>query len=142
MRYALVLVSLLVGSCSEHSAVPQPDFTQLDSDSVHMAERVFSAMLADARDAGSPTSVRAISFDLNDDGTAEVLGYIDSAYICGGMGSCFFVLDSDRSNRAVLLNVPGVDRVEILGSNRDGWHDIEFNRETNWRWNGEQYELN
>lgn len=113
------------------------DFSVPDKAATSLAMKAFASELADARAAGAEAAVWARPYDLNGDGKPEVVGQISSAYMCGGMGSCFFVV----KDGAVLFNVPGVDVVEVLDGKTRGWRDLRFNEQALWKFNGQTYDI-
>jgi len=145
MKSILQAVLCFLGMMAGAEAAESLDFSSPDPEATSMAEKVLEPWLADARAAGASYSVSALRRDLNDDEAAEIVGRLDSAYICGGMGPCFFVIRDDDGKRSVVLNVPGVDIAEILDATTNGWHDLKFTSMSGdavWRWSGETYEMN
>jgi hypothetical protein len=116
------------------------DFSAPDKAANKSAETALAASLKEARAAGASASVWARPFDLNGDGKPEIVGQIGSAYLCGGMGPCFFVLKASGAGYVEVFNVPGVDIVEVLNTKSQGWRDLLFNGEARWRFNGTTYD--
>jgi len=113
------------------------DFTaKPDPAAGKLAEKAYGAEIADAKAAGASTTFWAGKLDLNGDGKPEIVGQLDSAYICGGMGPCFFVVSPDGK---LMFSVPGVDTAEALDTRSNGWRDLRFNGQSVWKYNGKEY---
>ena len=117
------------------------EFSTPDKAATKSAEAAMAASLNDAKSAGASATVWAKPFDLNGDGKPEIVGQIGSAYLCGGMGPCFFVLKASGAGYVEVFNVPGVDMVEVLDTKTQGWRDLRFNGEARWRFNGTTYDI-
>jgi hypothetical protein len=119
----------------------QLDFSNSEDDAVRAAEAAWASSIAEAREAGSSSSLRAIKRDLNGDGKPEVVGMLQSTYLCGGNAGCFFVLRDPGSGYDVIFSVPGAETVEVLDTKTMGWRDLKFNELNTWRFNGNGYSL-
>jgi len=132
----LMIVVLGAGTAAraetiDFSAKPDPAAGKL-------AEKAYGAEIVDARAAGSSVTIWAGKLDLNGDGKPEIVGQLGSAYICGGMGPCFFVVSPEGK---LLFSVPGVDMAEALDSRTKGWRDLRFNQQAVWKFNGQAYDI-
>lgn len=132
---AAFFAALASGSaaCAEHV-----DFTaRPDAAAGKIAEEAYGRDIADAKAAGSSVTIWSGKIDLNGDGKPEIAGQLDSAYLCGGQGPCFFVVSSEGQ---LMFSVPGVNGMEVLEMSTNGWRDLRFDGQTVWKYNGKQYQ--
>jgi hypothetical protein len=141
MKMHLLAGALVAALIAPAVHAEELDFSTPDKAATRSAETAMAASLNDAKAAGAESAVWAKPFDLNGDGKPEIVGQISSAYLCGGMGPCFFVLKSAGAGYVELFNVPGVDMVEVLDTRTQGWRDLLFNGEARWRFNGKTYDI-
>jgi hypothetical protein len=132
---AALLAALATGSAAHAETI---DFTQKpDAAAGKIAEKAYGRDIADAKAAGSSVTIWAGKLDLNGDGKPEIVGQLDSAYLCGGQGPCFFVVSADGK---LLFSAPGVNSAEALATSTNGWRDLRFDGQAVWKYNGKQYE--
>lgn len=115
------------------------DFSKSEPDAVRLAEAAWEESIAEAREAGSSVSIRALRHDLNGDGKPEILGELKSAFLCGGSGPCFFVMSSAGGTFDVMFSVPGVEDAKLTDTKTGGWLDIMLNDNHRYRYNGVTY---
>ncbi|MGE0665833.1 MAG: hypothetical protein AB7O49_04665 [Sphingomonadales bacterium] len=138
---SILHAALLFAAMGAASAVRAEtiDFTgNPDAAAGKIAEKAYGSEITDARAAGSSATIWAGRLDLDGDGKPEIVGQLSSAYICGGMGPCFFVVSPEGK---LLFSVPGVDGAEALASRTNGWRDLRFNGQAVWKFNGKEYDI-
>jgi hypothetical protein len=136
----LLPVTLMIAALGAGAAQAETiDFSaKPDPAAGKLAEKAYGAEILDARAAGSSVTIWAGKLDLNGDGKPEIVGQLDSAFICGGMGPCFFVVSPEGK---LLFSVPGVGMAEALNSKSKGWSDLRFNGDAVWKFNGQTYDI-
>ncbi len=136
----LLAVTLMIAALGAGGAEAETiDFSaKPDPVAGNLAEKAYGAEIVDARAAGSSVTIWAGKLDLNGDGKPEIVGQLGSAYICGGMGPCFFVVSPEGK---LMFSVPGVDMAEALDSRTKGWRDLRFNQQAVWKFNGQAYDM-
>jgi hypothetical protein len=136
LQPAVLLIALAAATAASAETL---DFTgKPDAAAGKLAETAYGSEIADAKAAGSSVTVWAGKVDLNGDGKPEIVGQLDSAYVCGGQGPCFFVVSPEGK---LLFSVPGVNSAEALDSKTKGWRDLRFNGQAVWKFNGEEYDI-
>ncbi|MEN3953091.1 hypothetical protein [Iodidimonas sp. SYSU 1G8] len=115
------------------------DFSKSEPDAVGLAETAWQESIAEAKEAGASVSIRALKHDLNADGKPEILGELNSEYLCGRSGPCFFVMSSANGKFDVMFSVPGVETVRLTDTKTAGWLDIMLNDDDRYRYNGATY---
>jgi hypothetical protein len=115
------------------------DFSKSEPDAVQLAEAAWQESVAEAREAGTSVSIRALRHDLNGDGKPEILGELKSEYLCGRSGPCFFVMSSAGGKFDVMFSVPGVENATVTDKKTAGWLDIMLNDDDRYRYNGTTY---
>jgi hypothetical protein len=81
-------------------------------------------------------------YDVDNDGNKEILAYLTNPGFCGSRGCHFEILK--YSGESIQMGTSGVtvhEDMTILDSTSLGYHDINFNDEAIWRWNGKNYEF-
>ncbi len=82
-------------------------------------------------------------FDLNDDGTPEVLSLVNRGFACGARPCTFMVLQSDAGGHDhILFTIETSGIVKISSTPTNGYKDILFQegkKESTWKWNGTTY---
>ena len=74
-------------------------------------------------------SVRALKYDLNNDGEEEILGMIYSTFYWGTAGYSLLILQKETNNYkdiAYLINFEPKKEVEILRTKNNGYYNIKF----------------
>lgn len=77
----------------------------------------------------TPERVRAFEYDLNGDGTKEVIGIIYSTYCYGTAGYSLFILqkkENTYNDLTSVLNCEPLLPIKILKSRTNGYNDIKF----------------
>ena len=138
MRTCLYAAVMSVALGASAHAEPLDFSARPDAAAGKLGEKAYGSEIADARAAGSDVAIWAGKVDLDGDGKPEIVGQLDSAYICGGQGPCFFVVSSEGK---MLFSVPGVDSAEALDSRTRGWRDLKFNGKAVWKHNGKEYDI-
>ncbi len=138
MKHYLYAAALVTALASGSAARAEPiDFSaRPDAAAGKIAEKAYGRDIVDAKAAGSSVTIWAGRIDLNGDGKPEIAGQLDSAYLCGGQGPCFFVVSSDGK---LMFSVPGVNGAEALATSTNGWRDLRFDGQTVWKYNGKEY---
>lgn len=132
------LLIVMLGAGAAARAEPVDFSSKPDPAAGKLAEKAYGSEITDAKAAGASATIWAGKLDLNGDGKPEIVGQLDSAYICGGMGPCFFVVSPEGK---LVFSVPGGDMAEALDSRTKGWRDLRFNGEAVWKFNGQTYDI-
>jgi hypothetical protein len=93
--------------------------------------------------------------DLNDDGTKEIISYIESAYYCGQETGCPLniyrivngkliplLMSSFKDGFPMVIDIDKTGKQNVIGiikSRTMGWNDILIDGDTVWKWHGKFY---
>ena len=128
MRVALIGMAALAALASTAGAL---EFTSTDDPAAKVVADAFASSILDSRSAGAQENIITSRADLDNDGLPEIIGMLQSGYLCGGGGGCpigIFKANADGSF-AYVTSVQG-DFFDILETSTKGWRDISVASQT------------
>jgi len=118
------------------------DFAMTDREAEAVVAAAFAEPLAESRAAGAQDSVLTARADLNGDGAPEILGMVQSGYLCIPASGCpVGVFQAAGGSYSLVATVYG-DVIEVLDSRTKGWRDLglgSLSGMSTWKWTGSEY---
>jgi len=128
MRLAFVGIVALVSLTGTAGAL---ELTSTDDAATKVVADAFASSIADSRAAGAQENIVTGRADLDDDGLSEIIGMLQSGFLCGGGGGCpigIFKANAD-GGFAYVTSVQG-DFFDVLEHSTRGWRDISVANQT------------
>jgi len=119
------------------------DLSSADDAAKAVVESAFAQAISDSRDAGAEPVIFTARADLNGDGAPEILGSVQSGYLCGGGGGCpIGIFVADGAGSFIYRTSVYADFIDVLDTVTNGFHDLSLASQTGTQtvaWTGNDY---
>jgi hypothetical protein len=139
-----VLAVCLAVLFAAEAAAAEVEFKMDDKGAQAAVAKQFAEQISESRAAGASETIMTARVDLDDDGTADMLGMVSSGYVCIGASGCpIGVFKGAADGTFRYLTSVYADVLEVLDSKSKGMRDLNLGSLGGMQrvgWNGSEYQ--